>query len=71
MILTNQAESGHLAYFAHLVDLLATCAEVSYRLTLLHSERPKLHRVLAVLNAIGLNNHEIIQLPRNTAVSVI
>ncbi|KAL4234550.1 hypothetical protein ACF0H5_006191 [Mactra antiquata] len=26
-ILTNQAEEGHLAYFAHLVDLLATCAE--------------------------------------------
>ena len=25
-------------------------------LTLLHSERPKLHRVLAVLSAIGLNN---------------
>ena len=24
-------------------------------LTLLHSERPKLHRVLAVLRAIGLN----------------
>ena len=24
-------------------------------LTLLHSERPKLHRVLAVLSAIGLN----------------
>ena len=25
-------------------------------LTLLHSERPKLHRVLAVLSAIGLND---------------
>ena len=27
----------------------------SYTLTLLHSERPKLHRVLAILSAIGLN----------------
>jgi len=27
-ILTNQADGGHLAYYAHLVDLLATCAEV-------------------------------------------
>ncbi|XP_052817063.1 inositol 1,4,5-trisphosphate receptor type 3-like isoform X2 [Mya arenaria] len=26
-ILTNNADEGHLAYFAHLVDLLATCAE--------------------------------------------
>ena len=26
-------------------------------LTLLHSERPKLHRVLAFLSAIGLNGH--------------
>ena len=26
-----------------------------YILTLLHSERPKLHRVLAALSAIGLN----------------
>ena len=28
-------------------------------LTLLHSERPKLHRVLAVLNAIGLKHCEL------------
>ena len=27
-----------------------------YSLTILHSERPKLHRVLAVLSAIGLNS---------------
>ena len=27
-------------------------------LTLLHSERPKLHRVLAVLSAVGLNKFD-------------
>ncbi|KAH3769464.1 hypothetical protein DPMN_170733 [Dreissena polymorpha] len=27
LILTNRGEEGHLSYFAHLVDLLATCAE--------------------------------------------
>ena len=30
-----------------------------YFLTLMHSERPKLHRVLAILSAIGLNMSEL------------
>ena len=29
------------------------------KLTLLHSKRPILHRVLAVLSAIGLNKHVV------------
>ena len=40
--------------------LLASLDDIAIRkwclfLTLLHSEQPKLHRVLAVLSAIGLN----------------
>ena len=33
-------------------------------LTLLHSEWPKLHRVLAILSAIGLNIHYVASLNR-------
>ena len=34
-----------------------SCLEVyPFTVTLLHSERPKLHRVLAILSAIGLND---------------
>ena len=32
-----------------------TCARLGKCLTLLHSEQPKLHRVLAILSAIGLS----------------
>ena len=38
-----------------------TCLEKNSFLTLLQSERPKLHRVLAVLSAIGLNHNLIFQ----------
>ena len=31
--------------------------DILIKLTLLHSERPKLHRVLAFLSVIGLNRH--------------
>ena len=37
----------------HFASSGSSCKDL--RLTLMHSERPKLHRVLAVLSAIGLN----------------
>ena len=35
--------------------ILNTCSEKQRNLTLLHSEQPKLNRVLAILSAIGLS----------------
>ena len=39
----------------HFVHAFSSSAPAHLTLTLLHSEWPKLHRVLAVLSAIGLN----------------
>ena len=36
--------------------------ENSLTLTLLHSERPKLHTVLSVLSAIGLSQNKILKM---------
>ena len=40
-------------------------------LTLLHSERSKLHRVLVVLNAIGLNNYLTANVTENLEVTTL
>ena len=45
---------GDYGEIVSLQDQTSPCSELR-SLTLLHSERPKVHRVLAVLSAIGLN----------------
>ena len=42
----------------HRVRVLAVLGAIGLTLTLLHSERPKLHTILAFLSAIGLTTHE-------------
>ena len=53
--------SYHILMTISEVLFLKTCAahkfNVNLPLALLHSKRPKLHRVLAVLSAIGLNQY--------------
>ena len=44
-----------MAHIEILWLLVSPVLNVGWTLTLLHSEWPKLHRVLAVLSAIGLN----------------
>ena len=42
----------------HRVRVLAVLGAIGLTLTLLHSERPKLHTILAFLSATGLTTHE-------------
>ena len=44
---------------------------VRYSLTLLHSERPKLHTILAFLSAIGLKGHNYMEKSSNQNKKVI
>ena len=52
----------------------ADCHRTEIQLTLLHSERPKLHRVLAFLSAIGLNkttSHKVYAAAANTGKVIL
>ena len=47
----------HVDAVIHYDLLRCSRAEIFHILTLLHSERPKLHTILAYLSAIGLKRH--------------